>query len=107
MQSNTLRKTRAPVGFSVALFSAMLTRHCLLSQTPEEEDILNKKRSKKVQKKFDKRRKNSKISPLLDEQFQQGKLLGKACIPLTLSRFISQNSPLVMKLYPVLLLTPQ
>ncbi|MCI4386236.1 hypothetical protein PGIGA_G00060160 [Pangasianodon gigas] len=46
--------------------------------TPEEEDILNKKRSKKVQKKFDKRRKNSKISPLLDEQFQQGKLL--ACI---------------------------
>ncbi|KAK3531048.1 hypothetical protein QTP70_008768 [Hemibagrus guttatus] len=46
--------------------------------TPEEEDILNKKRSKKVQKKFDKRRKNSKISPLLDEQFQQGKLL--ACL---------------------------
>lgn len=51
---------------------------CFLLQTPEEEDILNKKRSKKVQKKFDKRRKNSKISPLLDEQFQQGKLLGEA-----------------------------
>ncbi|KAF7700469.1 hypothetical protein HF521_003427 [Silurus meridionalis] len=43
--------------------------------TPEEEDILNKKRSRKVQKKFDKRRKNSKINSLLDEQFQQGKLL--------------------------------
>lgn len=46
-------------------------------QTPEEEDTLNKKRSKKVQKKLEKRRKNSKISPLLDEQFQQGKLLGE------------------------------
>uniref|UniRef100_A0A672M787 Small ribosomal subunit protein eS8 n=1 Tax=Sinocyclocheilus grahami TaxID=75366 RepID=A0A672M787_SINGR len=46
--------------------------------TPEEEDILNKKRSKKVQKKFDERRKKSKISSLLEEQFLQGKLL--ACI---------------------------
>uniref|UniRef100_A0AAY4BFW0 Small ribosomal subunit protein eS8 n=1 Tax=Denticeps clupeoides TaxID=299321 RepID=A0AAY4BFW0_9TELE len=46
--------------------------------TPEEDDILNKKRSKKVQKKLDERRKSSKISSLLDEQFQQGKLL--ACI---------------------------
>uniref|UniRef100_A0A8C2E4U4 Small ribosomal subunit protein eS8 n=1 Tax=Cyprinus carpio TaxID=7962 RepID=A0A8C2E4U4_CYPCA len=46
--------------------------------TPEEEEILNKKRSKKVQKKFDERRKKSKISPLLEEQFLQGKLL--ACI---------------------------
>jgi len=45
-------------------------------QTPEEEETLNK-RSKKIQKKFDERRKNSKISPLLDEQFLQGKLLGK------------------------------
>ncbi|XP_051556179.1 40S ribosomal protein S8-like [Myxocyprinus asiaticus] len=46
--------------------------------TPEEEENLNKKRSKKVQKKLNDRRKNSKISPLLEEQFQQGKLL--ACI---------------------------
>ncbi|XP_031416194.1 40S ribosomal protein S8-like [Clupea harengus] len=44
----------------------------------EEEEILNKKRSKKTQKKYDERKKKSKISPLLDEQFQQGKLL--ACI---------------------------
>ena len=46
--------------------------------TPEEEDILNKKRSKKIQKKYDERKKNAKISRPLEEQFQQGKL--PACI---------------------------
>ncbi|KAL1789362.1 40S ribosomal protein S8 [Sigmodon hispidus] len=46
--------------------------------TPEEEEILNKKRSKKIQKKYDERKKDAKISSLLEEQFQQGKLL--ACI---------------------------
>nr|XP_045014798.1 40S ribosomal protein S8-like [Jaculus jaculus] len=40
--------------------------------TPEEEEIFNKK------KKYDERKKNAKISPLLEEQFQLGKLL--ACI---------------------------
>uniref|UniRef100_A0A8C0WAA0 40S ribosomal protein S8 n=1 Tax=Castor canadensis TaxID=51338 RepID=A0A8C0WAA0_CASCN len=45
--------------------------------TPEEEEILNKKRSKKIQKKYDERKKNAKISSLLEEQFQQGKLLGE------------------------------
>uniref|UniRef100_A0A8C2ULJ5 Small ribosomal subunit protein eS8 n=1 Tax=Chinchilla lanigera TaxID=34839 RepID=A0A8C2ULJ5_CHILA len=46
--------------------------------TPEEEEILNKKGSKKIQKKYDKRKKNTKFSSLLEAQFQQGKLL--ACI---------------------------
>uniref|UniRef100_A0A8C6RAV3 Small ribosomal subunit protein eS8 n=1 Tax=Nannospalax galili TaxID=1026970 RepID=A0A8C6RAV3_NANGA len=46
--------------------------------TPEEEEILNKKRSKKIQKKYDERKKNAKISSIREEQFQQGKLL--ACI---------------------------
>ncbi|KAF2986979.1 hypothetical protein EK904_002331 [Melospiza melodia maxima] len=46
--------------------------------TPEEEEILNKKRSKKIQKKYDERKKNAKIASILEEQFQQGKLL--ACI---------------------------
>ncbi|XP_014405240.1 PREDICTED: 40S ribosomal protein S8-like [Myotis brandtii] len=36
--------------------------------TPEEEEILNKKRSKKIQKKYDERKKNAKISSLLEEQ---------------------------------------
>ncbi|CAO2639566.1 40S ribosomal protein S8 [Lemmus lemmus] len=44
----------------------------------KEEEILNKKRSKKIQKKYDERKKNAKISSLLEEQFQLGKLL--ACI---------------------------
>ncbi|AWP03702.1 hypothetical protein SMAX5B_006130 [Scophthalmus maximus] len=46
--------------------------------TPEEEEVMNKKRSKRTQKKYDERKKTAKISPLLEEQFQQGKLL--ACI---------------------------
>merc|ERR1712098_1035043 len=44
--------------------------------SPEEEEVLNKKRSKKTQKKYDERKKTAKISSLLEEQFQQGKLLG-------------------------------
>ncbi|KAK7811660.1 hypothetical protein U0070_022303 [Myodes glareolus] len=38
--------------------------------TPEEEEILTKKRSKKIQKKYDERKKKAKISSLLEEQFQ-------------------------------------
>lgn len=38
---------------------------------------MNKKRSKRTQKKYDERKKTAKISPLLEEQFQQGKLLGE------------------------------
>uniref|UniRef100_A0A2K5QNI9 Small ribosomal subunit protein eS8 n=1 Tax=Cebus imitator TaxID=2715852 RepID=A0A2K5QNI9_CEBIM len=45
--------------------------------TPKEEEILNKN-DQKIQKKYDKRKKNAKISSLLKEQFRQGKLL--ACI---------------------------
>ncbi|KTG04427.1 hypothetical protein cypCar_00008665, partial [Cyprinus carpio] len=45
--------------------------------TPEEE-LLNKKWSMTVQKKTDRRRKKSKISSLLEEQFLQGRLL--SCI---------------------------
>uniref|UniRef100_A0A8C2CQ59 Small ribosomal subunit protein eS8 n=1 Tax=Cyprinus carpio TaxID=7962 RepID=A0A8C2CQ59_CYPCA len=45
--------------------------------TPEEE-LLNKKRPMTVQKKTDRRRKKSKISSLLEEQFLQGRLL--SCI---------------------------
>ncbi|KAG2461844.1 HECD3 ligase, partial [Polypterus senegalus] len=57
--------------------ASILSYHFLiLSLTPEEEEILNKKRSKKIQKKYEERKKNSKISTLLEEQFQQGKLLG-------------------------------
>ncbi len=51
--------------------------HLICQSRPLSKETLNKKRSKKIQKKFDERRKNSKISPLLDEQFLQGKLLGK------------------------------
>ncbi|XP_078741009.1 small ribosomal subunit protein eS8 [Lampetra fluviatilis] len=46
--------------------------------TAEEEEVLNKKRSKKTQHKYEERRKNAKLAPLLDEQFMQGKLL--ACL---------------------------
>ncbi|CAO2636985.1 40S ribosomal protein S8 [Lemmus lemmus] len=46
----------------------------------KEEEILNKKRSKKIQKKYDERKKNAKISSLLEEQFQQGELLAQASV---------------------------
>nr|XP_035967681.1 40S ribosomal protein S8-like [Halichoerus grypus] len=59
--------------------------HCALPRghkkgaklTPAADEILNEKRSKKIQK-YDERKKNAKISSLLEEQFQQDKLL--ACI---------------------------
>lgn len=54
-------------------------------QTPEEEELLNKKRSKKTQKKYDERKKTAKISHLLEEQFLQGKLLGGSNISLFVS----------------------
>lgn len=43
--------------------------------TAEEEEILNKKRSKEVQKNHDERKKDAKISRLVGEQLRQGKLL--------------------------------
>lgn len=58
--------------------------------TPEEEEILNKKRSKKIQKKYDERKKNAKISSLLEEQFQQGKLLGE--MPFVLGGGVSRDT---------------
>ncbi|ELR61000.1 hypothetical protein M91_09981, partial [Bos mutus] len=45
---------------------------------PKEEEIFNKKRSKKMQKKYHERKKNATISSLPEERFQPGKLL--ACI---------------------------
>lgn len=42
---------------------------------PKEEEILNKKESKKFQKKCNDRKKNAIISSLQEEQFHQGKLL--------------------------------
>jgi len=46
--------------------------------TEQEEEALNKKRSKKAQKKFSDRQKTSKVELAVEEQFQQGRLL--ACI---------------------------
>jgi len=46
--------------------------------TPEEEARLNKKRSKKTQRKYDGRKKLSKVEPALEELFGTGRLL--ACI---------------------------
>ena len=43
-----------------------------------EEAILNKKRSKKTQKKYDERKKMSKVDPALEEQFASGRIL--ACV---------------------------
>ena len=71
----TARCTDSGTGPTIAL---PLGRKKGAKLTPEEEEILNKKRSKNIQKKYDERKKNAKISSLLEERFQQGKLL--ACI---------------------------
>jgi len=46
--------------------------------TAEEEARINKKRSKKAQKKYEVRKKSAKVEPALEEQFGTGRLL--ACI---------------------------
>jgi small subunit ribosomal protein S8e len=42
-----------------------------------EEDPLTKKRSKDAMKKYEERQKYAKVEPALEEQFLQGRLLGK------------------------------
>jgi small subunit ribosomal protein S8e len=48
-----------------------------LFQTADEEAVLNKKRSKKVQKKYETRQKRAKVEQAIEEQFQTGRLLGE------------------------------
>merc|ERR1712147_165178 len=43
----------------------------------EDEAMLNKVRSKKVQKKFDERKKSGKVEPALDDQFSAGRVYAK------------------------------
>lgn len=45
--------------------------------TPEEAEVLNKKRSKKAMKKYLLRQKTATIDPALEEQFAAGRLLGE------------------------------
>jgi len=45
-------------------------------KTAEEEARINKKRSKKAQRKYEKRKKTAKVEPALEEQFVSGRLLG-------------------------------
>ena len=47
-------------------------------QSEEEDKVLNKKRSKKTQKKYDERKKIAKVEATLEEQFSAGRLLGKS-----------------------------
>ena len=45
-------------------------------QTEAEEAVLSKQRSKKTQKKYDERKKISKVEPALEDQFTTGRVLG-------------------------------
>ncbi|CAO2632107.1 40S ribosomal protein S8 [Lemmus lemmus] len=78
--NNELVHTKTLVKNCIVLINSTLYRQWYESHyaLPLEEEILNRKRSKKIQKKYNERKKNAKISSLLEEQFQQGKLL--ACI---------------------------
>ena len=50
---------------------------CFYLQTEADEAVLNKKRSKSTQKKYDERKKTAKVENALDEQFASGRVLGK------------------------------
>jgi small subunit ribosomal protein S8e len=52
--------------------------NAIFFQTEEEEERLSKKRSKKTQKKYNDRQKLAEVEPHLIEEFQSGRLLGKA-----------------------------
>jgi small subunit ribosomal protein S8e len=45
--------------------------------------VLNKKRSKKVEKKYKARERLAKVEPALEEQFQASRVLGKYVCPLS------------------------
>ncbi|XP_074076004.1 small ribosomal subunit protein eS8-like [Macrotis lagotis] len=90
VSSNELGRTKTLVQNCLVLIDSTSHRpwheaHCALplgrkkgaKRTPEKE-ILNKKGSEKIQKKYEERKQKAKSSSLLEEQFQQGKLL--ACI---------------------------
>lgn len=47
------------------------------NQQLDENDVLNKKRSKKVMSKYVARQKFAKVETALEEQFSSGRLLGK------------------------------
>lgn len=46
-------------------------------KTEDENDVLNKKRSEKVMKKYLERQKFAKVEPALEDQFISGRILGK------------------------------
>lgn len=45
-------------------------------QTEAEEEVLNKKRSKKAEAKYKERQRFAKVEPALEEQFATGRVLG-------------------------------
>ncbi len=49
-------------------------------QTEAEEAVLNKKRSKSTQKKYEERKKTAKVETALEEQFSSGRVLGNCSI---------------------------
>lgn len=46
-------------------------------QTEAEEEVLNKKRSKKTEAKYKARQRTAKVEPALEEQFSTGRVLGE------------------------------
>ncbi|XP_002738428.1 small ribosomal subunit protein eS8-like [Saccoglossus kowalevskii] len=61
-----------------AHYTTPLARKKGAKLTEQEEEVLHKKHSKKTQKKYDERKKNSAVSQILTDQFATGRLL--ACI---------------------------
>ncbi|KAK0053915.1 Ribosomal protein S8 [Biomphalaria pfeifferi] len=60
-----------------AHYATPLGRKKGVKLSEEEEAVLNKKRSKKTQKKYEARKKIAKVEPALDEQFSTGRVYAK------------------------------
>jgi len=58
-----------------AHYATPLGRKKNIKLTEAEEEVLNKKRSKKTQKKYDARKVNAKVESAVEEQFSAGRLL--------------------------------
>ena len=57
----------------------IINKHKLILyfQTKEEEEVFNKQRSKKAQKKYEERKKTAKVEQAVEDQFQTSKIWGE------------------------------
>jgi small subunit ribosomal protein S8e len=85
--NNELVRTKTLVKNAIVLVDATPFRHWYENHyalpvgkkkklTPEEEALMNKKRSRSVERKYKLRQKNAALDPAIEEQLTSGRILG-------------------------------